>query len=140
MKINEVLSKDDQQFISGYGMEIVDQVEKGDYGIYLVKAPFTLVGNIKNQLGFSKTGTSFTDFHSQTVKQPVNSNDIKQAFANMNAAVHTMKGWIREYGPFVVATASDKKMKFYEKWFSYHGFVVKKAYSDTMYIDCLVIS
>lgn len=116
-RIVEAVSKTDIEQLSEYGCQIIDIIEIGEHTITLVKMPSSTQ---EYQLGFSRTGTDFTDYKQQWSKYPA--KDV--SLTNLAKAIPKIREWIEEYGPITISSSVPKKMQTYYRIFRRFGFKV----------------
>lgn len=113
MKVFEILSDHDSVALKNHGLKVIDNANFDSYHLTLVKMPMKVHGSTY-QIGFAKTGTSFTDY-SQHNKKYSNSADTKDAFKNKQAMINQIKAWVQEYGPIAISSSSKSKTLLYTK-------------------------
>ena len=125
MKIDEVVSQTDINNLNAQGYEVIDQIDIDGYTIALTKIPGFMAPMIgaKYQLGFSKSGTDFTDY-GQHDKKFVKPNETFP-LSKIPKGLSKIKEWIQEYGPVVIASSNSKKTALYNKLFKRAHFDVE---------------
>ena len=114
-RIVEAVSKTDMETLDRYGCQVIDTIEIGEHTITLVKMPSPAQ---EYQLGFSKTGTDFTDYEQQWSKYPA--KDV--SLTKLAKAIPKIRKWIKEYGPITISSSMPKKVQTYYKIFRRFGF------------------
>jgi len=137
MKIDELISKTDTQNLNAQGYEVIDQFEVDQYNFALTKIPDILAPMLgaEYQLGFSKDGTDFTDYAQQD--QKFVSKNEKFPLGKLSKGLNTVKQWISEYGPIVIASNNTNKTKLYAKIFKRARFTIDTQ--SAMGMDWLII-
>lgn len=117
-RIAEAVSKTDAEQLERYGCKIIDIIETDHYTIALIKMPDGSFPKSEYQLGFSKSGTDFTDYDQQWSKFPAENISL----SNLAKVMPKIREWVDEYGPITVSSSAPRKMQTYYKIFKRFGF------------------
>lgn len=115
MRLNEVLTKQDEQTLSEQGYKVVDDKQLGNYGLFLVKIPSPINDMIgaNYQLGLNKGETNFTDYLQH--KKKFVSFGEKFDHSLLPKIVDQITRWIQQYGSVIVSSSDKQKTKTYGK-------------------------
>lgn len=117
MLLKEVISKQDSENLSKYGFDVVDVHDINDYSLALLKMPRQLsqLLGARYQLGFSKRGTSFTDY-SQHDSRFMAKGDIVP-LSKLGDGIKKIMEWLTNYGNIVISSSNMQKLETYKKLF-----------------------
>jgi hypothetical protein len=123
--IADDINSSDQQYMDRMGINLIDQLEIGVYGLYLMKTPE--LGNIPSmyQIALNKRDLSIMDYSNHYKKITVKGE--KFPLSSIKEMKNKIVQWQQEYDPIIFASANPAKTKTYAKILNRMGLGLEKT-------------
>ena len=133
--IEEKLTDEQREFFSDAEMDIIEEVEVGDYDLVLLYGEmYKMMTGTGYTLGLQRQGNDFTDWAVQIAKHPISSLNLGDLSKALSIAIE----WSKKYGKISVGSFDAKKTQTYGRVFRRAGVSVEEK--NFLGQDVLIIS
>jgi hypothetical protein len=113
-ELNEAMTQQQRQYFRNIQMDIIEEVEVGEYDVVLFHSPMyeRIIGTGYN-VGFQRQGRDFTSHTDQTTSQPIDSMSIPNLLEVLKVVIE----WTKKYGQLSVGSYNERNNRIYQKVF-----------------------
>lgn len=112
MRLHELLTNKDRNLLIQHDMEIVQDIDVGDYTLALIRDMGVL------QLSLARKGLDVVDYKNQLTKFPL---EAPPSFKHMDAIFKKIAEWVNQYSAIAVGSEDPNKERVYAKLFKRFG-------------------